>query len=258
VERPRGRAEPGAAAARAADQLLAALRDDRGRLLRVLDAGRAHVLAFLDDHAALLEACLDLYRAGAGERFLAAAAGLAADIESRFFDSAENDLFLTPSDGEPLVQRPRSDHDGATPHSTGAAVLGLLRAAALTGRRAWREIAERVLATHARALERMPEAFPTLARAAALASRGVSVAVVIGSGAAAEALAMRARFVLAPEDAVVVAAPGEAPLLVDPSWLAGREARGGLATAYVCRGTTCSLPITDASQLAPLPAGRTE
>ena len=40
---------------------------------------------------------------------------------------AEADLFLTPSDGEPLVHRPRSDHDGATPHSTGVAVLGLLR-----------------------------------------------------------------------------------------------------------------------------------
>jgi hypothetical protein len=253
-----GRADAVAAAARAADQLLAALRDDRGRLLRILDGGRAHVGAFLDDHAALLEACLDLHRAGAGPRFLAAAAGLAADIEARFFDPGENDLFLTPSDGEPLVQRPRSDHDGATPHSTGAAVLALLRAAALTGRRAWADLAERVLATHARALERMPEAFPTLARAAALAERGVSVAVVIGSGAGAEALAARARRVLAPEDAVLVAAPGEAPDLVDPSWLAGREARGGVATAYVCRGTTCSLPITDASQLAPLPPGRME
>jgi uncharacterized protein YyaL (SSP411 family) len=253
-----GRGDAVAAAARATDRLLAALRDDRGRLLRILDGGRAHVLAFLDDHAALIEACLDLHRAGAGERFLAAAADLAADIEARFFDPVENDLFLTSADGEPLVQRPRSDHDGATPHSTGAAVLGLLRVGALTGRRAWTGIAERVLATHARALERMPEAFPTLARAAAVAERGLSVAVVIGSGSAAEALAARARAVLAPEDAVLIAAPGETPALVDPTWLAGRDARGGLATAYVCRGTTCSLPITDASQLAPLPAGRTE
>jgi hypothetical protein len=246
------------AGAAAADRLLAALRDDRGRLLRILDGGRAHVVGFLDDHACLLEACLDLHRAGAGERFLAAAAGLAADIEARFFDPAEGDVFLTPADGEPLVQRPRSDHDGATPHSTGAAVLGLLRAGALTGRRGFTEVAERVLATHARALERMPEAFPTLARAATVAERGVSVAVVIGSGPAAAALAARARRVLAPEDAVVVATPGEQPEGVDPTWLAGREARGGSATAYVCRGTTCSLPITDASELAPLPAGATE
>jgi hypothetical protein len=253
-----GRSESVAAAARAADLLLGSLRDERGRLLRILDAGRAHVLAFLDDHAALLEACLDLHRAGAGLRFLAAAMGLAADIEARFFDPSEGDLFLTPADGEPLVQRPRSDHDGATPHSTGAAVLSLLRVGALTGRRAWTGIAERVLASHTVELERMPEAFPTLARAAAVAARGPSVAVVIGSGPAAEALASRARRVLAPEDAVVVAAPGEAPAGVDPTWLAGREARGGLATAYVCRGTTCSLPVTDASQLVPLPAGATE
>ncbi|TMA26456.1 MAG: thioredoxin domain-containing protein, partial [Deltaproteobacteria bacterium] len=103
----------------AADFLAERLVDADGRLLRIWNEGRAHVLAFLDDHAALLEASLDLYRAGAGERFLARAVALAGAIVGRFYDEGEGDLFLTPSDGEPLAQRPRSDHDGATPHSTG-------------------------------------------------------------------------------------------------------------------------------------------
>jgi uncharacterized protein len=54
-------------AARAADFLHGRLRDDQGRLLRIFDGGRAHVTGFLDDHAALLECCLDLHRAGAGD-----------------------------------------------------------------------------------------------------------------------------------------------------------------------------------------------
>jgi hypothetical protein len=101
-------------AARAADFLAERLVDDRGRLLRVWNEGRAHVLAFLDDHAALLEAHLDLYRAGAGERFLARALANADAIATRFFDAREDDLFLTPSDGEPLAPapalRPRRRH----------------------------------------------------------------------------------------------------------------------------------------------------
>ena len=32
---------------------------------------------------------------------------------------------------------------------------------------------------------------------------------------------------------------------LDPAWLLGRTAIDGRATAYICRGTTCSLPITD-------------
>jgi len=241
-------------AAAAADFLDEHLKDAEGRLLRVWNEGRAHVLAFLDDHAALLEAFLDLYRAGAGGRFAARALDVAEAIAARFFDPDEGDLFLTRSDGEPLAQRPRSDHDGATPHSTGLAVLGLLRAASLSSRGALRDVALHVLRTHALVLERAPEAFPSLARAASIAERGPSLALIAGAedDAATHALATRARRVLAPEDAVVVAlSQADAPAL-DPSWLAGRGPVAGRPAAYVCRGTTCSLPVTEPSALVPL------
>jgi uncharacterized protein YyaL (SSP411 family) len=238
-------------AAAAADFLAAKLVDASGRLLRIWNEGRAHVLAFLDDHAALLEANLDLFRAGAGERFLARAQALASAIEDRFFDADLGDLFLTPSDGEPLAQRPRSDHDGATPHSTGLAVLGLLRTAQVAGRAGLRDVALRVLGTHGAELTRLPEAFPTLARAALFAERGGSLALIAGDAddPATLALAARARRVLAPEDAVIVAPPGAPPAGVDPSWLAGRGPVGGRPAAYLCRGTTCSLPIVKPEEL---------
>ncbi|MGH0038200.1 MAG: thioredoxin domain-containing protein [Myxococcota bacterium] len=245
------------AAARAAGFVLESMRDDRGRLLRVYDAGVARVTGFLDDHAALLDACLELHRAGAGDRFLGAAVELGDAIASRFYDASEGDFFLTPADGEPLAHRPRSDHDGATPHATGLAVLGLVRLAALGERPDQEAIALSVLRSHALFLEKSPHAFPTLLRAVALRARGLSVAVIVGeAGAPATlALARRARRVLAPEDAVVVAAPGApAPEGLAGSWLEGREPERGLATAYVCRGRECSLPVHDPAELTPLPS----
>jgi uncharacterized protein len=172
---------------------------------------------------------------------------------ARFYDREAGDLFLTPSDGEPLVQRPRSDHDGATPHSTGSAVLGLMRAAALGGDADWSDAADRVLRSHALLLERAPEAFPTLARAAHLSEHGLSVAVVVGreDDAATQALADRARRELTPEDAVLVVPPGtEALPGVDASWLEGRT-DAARPTAWLCRGHACSLPITDPDALLP-------
>jgi hypothetical protein len=244
-----------AAAAAAAEFALARLRDPAGRLCRVFDGESARVPAFLDDHAALLEAFLDLHRAGAGDRFLAEALRMADEIAARFYDADEGDFFLTASDAEPLAQRPRSDHDGATPGSTGWAVLGLVRAAALSGREDLARIARRVLRSHAFVLDRAPESEPTLARAALLAERGVSVAVVAGDpeAPATRALAARARRVLGPEDGVVVASPGAPPPAgLDAAWLAGRAPADGRPTAWVCRGTTCSLPATDPEALAPL------
>ncbi len=239
-------------ATRAAGFVLREARDERGRLQRVHNQGRAHVLGFLDDHAALLGACLDLQRAGAGLEWLEPAADLARAILERFADRETGELYLTPSDGEALIHRPRSDHDGATPDASGLALLGLTRLAALADDRDLEAFVDAALAEQAIWLERAPQAFPTLLRAVALRSRGLSVAIVVGDPAAepTRALATRARHVLRPEDAVVVVAPGEpAPSAVAESWLAGREAEDGRPTAYVCRGTTCSLPIQDPAEL---------
>jgi uncharacterized protein YyaL (SSP411 family) len=272
----------------AADFVLEKLIDDDGRLLRTYDLGRARVPAFLDDLAGMLEACLDLQRAGAGERFFAAALRFADDIATRFFDEEASDLFFTPSDGESLVVRPRSDHDGATPHSAGLAAMGLLRAASIAGRSDLRSLADRVLRTHASLLERSPEALPTLARAALAAERGLSMALIVGDpeDAATRALAARARATLRPEDAVLVVQPefnvkpgefnvkpgefnvkpGEfsvkpsesgvepatPPIGVDPHWITGRELVDGQPAAYVCRGVECSLPALSPDELATL------
>jgi hypothetical protein len=244
----------------AADFVWQQMRDERGQLLRVWAEGRAHIPAFLDDEAAMLAAGLDLQRAGADDRFLTMALSLADDIATRFFDEDEGDLFLTPSDGEALAHRPRSDHDGATPHSTGLAVHGLLRAANLAGRDDLRKVADRVISSYAFALERTPHAHPSLCRALLARERGLSVAVIVGppDDALTRALADRARRVLAPDDAVIVAAPGATPPPgVDPSWLANRDAVNDRATAYVCRGRSCSLPTSDPDALVPLDATAT-
>jgi len=241
-----------ALAVRAADFVLEHMRDGEGRLLRVYNEGRAHVSGFLDDTASLLDACLDLYRAGAGARFLAAASRFADDIATRFFDPEQGELFLTPNDGERLAHRPRTDHDGATPEAIGLATVGLVRLGTLAGRSDWSTLAERVIRDHAFALERGPHAHPTLVRAVALSARGLSVAVVVGAPEddATRALAERARTRLLPDDMVIVVAPGAAaPNGVDASWLTGRGLRRGRAAAYVCHGTTCSLPATDPAEL---------
>jgi uncharacterized protein YyaL (SSP411 family) len=49
--------------------------------------------------------------------------------------------------------------------------------------------------------------------------------------------------------------PGERPSGLALHWLEGREAREGRATAYLCRGTVCSLPALSPEELALPPGG---
>jgi uncharacterized protein YyaL (SSP411 family) len=239
-------------AAATADFLLKQVVDATGRPLRIFDRGAARIPAFLDDLAALLEACLDLHRAGAGDRYFDAALKLAEDIATRFFDLDQEDLFFCPDDGEQLVSRPRTDHDGATPQSTGLAAMGLVRVAALGDRADLRNVVEQLFRTHAFALQRAPEAFPTLSRAVLAAQRGICVAVIVAGDddTGIETLASTARRTLRPEDAVIVSPSG--PTAISPHWLLDREAIDGRATAYLCRGFECSLPVHSPDELAAL------
>ena len=239
----------------AMDFILDEMVDTSGRLHRIFNRGLPSVPAFLDDHAALLDACLDLFRAGAGERFLGAALHFAQEIGDRFFDEAQGGLFFTPADGEELVHRPASDHDGATPAAAGLAVVGLTRLAHLSQLAPMAAMAERIIAGQAPLIERSPHAVPTLLRAVALGERGLSVAVIRGEphDPQTQALATRARRVLLPDDGVVVLAPGAArPVGVGAEWLRGREPEKGRATAWICQGTRCSLPTHDPRAIAPL------
>ncbi|MEM9175544.1 MAG: thioredoxin domain-containing protein, partial [Myxococcota bacterium] len=148
----------------AAAFVFAQMFDEAGRLLRVHAEGRAHVLGFLDDYAAMLVACLDLQRAGAGFAWLARAGALADALRARFADDESGALYLTPADGDRLIHRPRSDHDGATPDASGLALLGLTRLAALADDAALEAFVTRAIAEQAPLLERAPHAFPTLLR----------------------------------------------------------------------------------------------
>ncbi len=247
------------AAERAADFALARLSDGGANLLRVFSSGEARIEAFLDDHAALLCGLLDLSSAGGDAAYVDAAVRLAEAIRDRFFDPAAGDLFFSAGSDSTLPLRPATDSDGATPAALGLAVLGLVRLASLTGRADLDEVAQSVLATHAALATRAPLHLPTLVRAAALADAGPGVALVLGedSDPRSRALAARARAVLGPEDAVVVAS-------TPPDWLAAEGLRerapaGDEPTAYVCRGRVCSLPTSDPERLeAPEPAPSVE
>jgi uncharacterized protein YyaL (SSP411 family) len=81
------------------------------------------------------------------------------------------------------------------------------------------------------------------------------MAVIVGDPTAGEtrSLASAARRALAPEDAVVVVAPGaSAPAGLDPAWITGRGLVDGRPAAYLCRGTTCSLPVREPGALEAL------
>ncbi len=71
------------------------LRDDEGALLRTYKDGRAHLKAYLEDHAFLLEALLTLYEAGFEAVWFERARELADTLLARFADNERGGFFST-------------------------------------------------------------------------------------------------------------------------------------------------------------------
>ncbi len=238
-----------AAAARAAQFLWQEVRRE-GQLLHCWALGQAKVMAYLDDHAFLAGALVDLYEATGDRSHLVRASELVAALEDRFRDP-RGGYFSTAHDQERLIARSKSGADGALPAGSSMAALALLRLHALTGVERYRERAEELIRLYYVAARENPFAYATFLQALELYAEGATEVVIVGERGlgATDALWATVAQAYLPHRVLVSAPPSEAA----PLPLAqGRPAVAGKPTAYVCRHFTCSRPVTEPGELTAL------
>jgi uncharacterized protein YyaL (SSP411 family) len=238
-----------------ADFLLEKMRDERGRLLRTYNRERAHLNAYLEDHAYLLEALLALYQARFDPTRLEAAEAIAAAILGRFADPDGDGFFTTSADHERLITRRKDVEDHPIPSGNSSAARGLLQLGALTGDGRWIEAAEGTLRMLAGPAERHPQALAYVLCALELAVEPPrEVALIAPTGAGADALTELAGVVRSAYRPRVVLAGGSEGDDV-PALLAERPALDGGPAAYVCERFACKRPVATAAELEALLAG---
>lgn len=226
------------AARRAADFILDRLSTPDGGLYRAWREDTAKVPGFLEDYAFLANALLDLYECDFDQRYLERSTRLVELILEKFW---EDGLYFTPSDGEPLVHRPRAPQDNAWPSGTSTSVFAFLRLFELTGRELYRERAEQVLTMYCAAAAQNPFGFAHLLAAQDFVQRGPISIVIAGERSAASALvaSLQRRYL----PARVLAFAEDVPIGADRPTLKGQT------SAYVCRNRTCEPPVTSAAEL---------
>jgi uncharacterized protein len=223
-----------------------------GELHRVWTAGVLKVPAFLEDWAALGNACVSLHETTLDLSWLEAATALAERVLARFWD-AETGLFHdTGTGGEPLVVRPRDVTDQATPSGTSLAVELLLRVGHLAGRVDWEDAARRAMAHETGAMARMPAAFGRLlTQVLRDATEPVEVAI-LGPRTGGFGALHRAALLPYRVNRSLTGGDPEADAVEGQPLLEGRTAVGGEATAYVCRRYACEAPTTDPDEVTRL------
>jgi uncharacterized protein YyaL (SSP411 family) len=233
-----------ASARRALDFIRATLWKD-GRLLATYKDGTAHLNAYLDDYAFLLDALLEMMQVQFRQGDLAWARELADTLLDQFEDREAGGFYFVSHDHEKLIHRAKPGHDNATPSGNGIAAFALQRLGHLVGEPRYLDAAERALRLFYPAMERQANGFVSLATALDEYLAPPQIVILRGDdGTAAEwqrALARAFR-----PDTMIVTLPAVLPGL--PPVLDKAAPDAGV-NAWVCRGVTCLPPVTELAGL---------
>jgi uncharacterized protein YyaL (SSP411 family) len=221
------------------------------RIGRMAKDGHSRGVGFLDDHAYVADAALDMYTATGAPHWVGLARAVVDGILAHFHDPSSDTFFFTPDDGEQILVRPADSYDHAVPSGATVACRALLRLGTLVEPR-YEEIAARTIERLAHEAGENPFAMSSTVALVDRLVRGSTDVVVVGPRTSLSTRALVREVFRADVPDLVLAWLDPS----DPSSVEACRALGegkpaqGEPVAYVCRGRTCSLPLRDPEKLA--------
>ena len=218
-----------------------------GRLLASFKDGQSRFPAYLDDHAFLLDALLELLQADWNNSYLGFAIELADLLLEHFQDPEEGGFFFTADDHETLMHRPKPLADEAVPSGNGIAAFALQRLGFLLGDTRYLDAAEKTLRNAWRAMDEYPHGHVSLLSALEEITHHPEIIIIRGDHDEIRRWRESAAKIYAPRRLVFAIGSDTEGL---PGALAERKPVPDETIAYRCVGSHCSLPIRSWEALA--------
>lgn len=215
------------------------------RLLASYKDGHAHLPAYLDDYAFLIDAILTLLEVRWRDDDLNFAIALADTLLLHFEDQQNGGFFFTANDHETLIQKPKPLMDEAIPAGNAIACYVLNRLGHLLGETRYLQAAERTLKYSWSAIVQLPSAYNTLLNA--LEEYLSPPEIIILRGAQNEMTTWQTLCSTGfNPHRLTFAIPNTVTQL--PGILSNTTAKSPHVTAYFCKEHQCSAPIENLSE----------
>jgi uncharacterized protein len=244
-----------ASARRAMQFILTRMRTSDGGLLHRYRDGEPAIPAFGDDYAFIIKALLELYESTFEPSYLSSALELNMLFLTHFWDAAQGGFFMISDTAEILLVRKKEIYDGAIPSCNSVAFENLVRLAHLTGDPSHEQRASELSHCFAAAVYQLPSAHTWFLCALDSAIGPVHDVVIVGERDAdsTQEMIKVLRDHYLPCVMIVYRPPGDdlqisslAPFTHNLNEI------GGNATAYICTGQACAMPVTEPNRLLEL------
>ena len=219
--------------------LLRELVDANGNLLRIYAGDRAYQDAFLDDHAFLIRARLHLLEIDFQPVALEDIQRHADQVIRAFYDQ-EAGAFRTSADQE-LQSALFDTYDSALPSGNAVMVQNLDQLGALTGRRDFVLIADRLRHQIAPSVLRFPGSFAQYAQSIMSTVFGHREIVIAGPDA--PSFLRQASRLYLPGSVRLASTDGEGSVLLEDRLISGKT------YLYLCQNQSCQLPVETVEEL---------
>jgi len=206
--------------------------------------GERDSVQLLDAYAFLLSGVIDLYEATLDLKHVEFALALAEAMLAKFYDAENGGFWQSAAGASDLILRVKEDYDGAEPSGNSVAILALLKLAAITDRKDFREAAEKSLRLFTSRLHQLPQAVPYLLSALDCGLEEPRRVVIVGDLQSDETrrLIHAVHSVYQPNKVVL---GNTGPVEPFAKTLPTKEG----PRVYLCAGTACQPPTRDPEKL---------
>ena len=219
------------------------------RLFATYKDNKAHLDAYLDDYAYLLDALLEMLQARWKTDDLIWACEIADVLLDQFEDSSVGGFYFTANDHEQLIQRPKTISDDSTPSGNGVAAFALARLGYLLAETKYIEAAERTLQFSTQAISQSPLGHTSLLHAFEEQLYPPQIIILRGEENSIREWHETCNQGYSPQRLVFSINANEKNL---PDAIAEKNFNSSSkegVTAHVCSGTHCEAPIETFSEL---------
>jgi len=217
------------------------------RLLATYKDGRAHLNAYLDDYALLIDALIESLQWQWNSPHLAWAQQL-ADVLLEHFQSPQGGFFFTSDDHEQLIERPRSFGDEAMPSGNAIATRALLRLGYLLGETRYLDVAEKNLKAGLNHMQQAPGAHNSLITALEEQLYPPMILILRGKEETLKEIKLQADEAYTPRLICLVIPDTQNDL---PEGIQDKKPEGE-CIGYLCEGLNCSPPMKNREDIVAL------
>jgi len=203
---------------------------------------------YLDDYAYMANASVDMFENTSQPKYLSFATNLVNYLITHFWDDSTNGFFFTSDDHEKLIMRPKNNYDLSMPSGNSVAAYVLLKLYHITQNKQFLEIAKKIIESQAISAAENPFAFGYLLNALYLYYQKPTEITIINDKNSELVSSLRKKFL--PESIMVlVENQSNLEALSKHPFFSGKEFQNDKTTVFVCKNFSCSLPLSDLSEI---------